>query len=63
MLDMVCQKISVFKFEKLVLSFLLEKRLELPDKPVYLKYDKSVVDKKHYRYLSETETIAEIKHE
>ena len=46
-----------------LVPFLLEKRRELPDKPVYLKYDKLVVDKKHYRYLSETETIAEIKHE
>ena len=46
-----------------LVPFLLKKRRELPDRPVYLKYDKLVVEKKHYRYLSKTETIAEIKHE
>jgi hypothetical protein len=46
-----------------LIPFLVQKRQELPDKSVYLKYDKLVADKKQFKWVPETDTIVEIKYE
>ena len=54
---------QVRETRKKLIPFLIRKRKELPDKKVFLKYDKLIVDKKQFQYDAESENIREIKYE